>query len=111
MLSTAMPYVALLFALAALGISFVAMQFALTNKRDEHDYRRLLLFMTELDDNHEALAASHKRLRSRVGMRELRAKRKNGEDEEPELPQPSRDVDEWKKQMRQKLHTGEVKVR
>ena len=114
MLSTIFPYLALLVSITSLGVSFVAMQFALRNKRDERDYRSLLLLLQELDDQHDALAASHKRLRSRVGMRELRARKKNGQNDDaeaPDLPEPSRDVDEWKRQMREKLHRGEIKPR
>jgi len=108
MLSTIFPYVALLVSVGSLGISFVAMQFALRNKRDERNYRKLLLWINEIDDNHEALSASHKRLRSRVGMRELREKKKNGADAQPGA---ETDVDpaEWKRQMRAKLHRGELK--
>lgn len=114
MLSTALPYVALLFSIAALGVSFVGVQFALRNKRDERSHRHILLAITELEDQHEALSASHKRLRSRVGMRELREKRKNG-DRPPNIDagdpdgQRYNDPDEWKKRMRLKLHRGELK--
>lgn len=112
MLSTALPYVALVFALAALGVAFLAMQFALTNKRSDRDYRTLLLHLNELEDLHEALAASHKRLRSRFGMRELREKRKVSEDVPGELgvdDQPAANADTWKREMRLKLHKGEIK--
>lgn len=108
MLSTALPYVSALFAIAALGVSLVAMQFALTNKRSDRDYRNLLLHLVELEDDFEALSASHKRLRSRVGMRELRKRRaskENGDDRADESPE------DFKKRMREKLHRGELKVR
>jgi hypothetical protein len=39
--------------------------------------------LTELWDSHSSLLASHKRLRSKYGMRDLRERKKNGEDEEP----------------------------
>lgn len=115
MLSTIWPYVVLLLALAAFGISLLAMQFALTNKRHDGDFRRLLLIITQMEDDHAALLASHKRLRSRVGMRELRAKRKVSEDVPGDLDVDDRDaandddVHEWKRRMRLKLHKGEVK--
>lgn len=38
---------------------------------------------TELLDSYNALLTSHKKLRSRIGMREGRAKRKNGIDSSP----------------------------
>lgn len=116
MLSTVLPYVALLLAIAAFGISLVAMQFALTNKRSDRNYRELLLHLSELEDLHEALAASHKRLRSRVGMRELREKRKTSDDvpaalgvNGPAANDPVQSREEWKKMMRLKLHRGEIK--
>ena len=119
MLSTVLWYVFALFSIAAFGISIVAIQFALTNKRSDRDYRQLLLHLAEIEDLHEALAASHKRLRSRVGMRELREKRKVSSDVPGELgldgaaanedhPKPIDPV-EWKRQMRIRLHKGEIK--
>lgn len=107
MLSTILDWIALLLSIAALGISFVAMQFALTNKRSDSDYRRLLLHLSELEDLHEALAASHKRLRSRVGMRELRAKRASG-DSEPS-PESQETPEEWKKRARAELHAKQIR--
>jgi len=115
MLSTALPYVSLIFALAAAGVSLLAMQFALTNKRHDGDFRRLLLIITQMEDDHAALLASHKRLRSRVGMRELRAKRKVEQDVDEALGVAGNgaandpDVNEWKRKMRLKLHKGELK--
>ena len=111
MLSTVMPYVGLVIAIASLGVSFLAMQFALTNKRSERDFRTLLLHITELEDLHEALKASHERLRSRVGMRELRARKKNGDDEPLSRDEEVSDIEAWKKQKRLELHTGKLKVR
>jgi len=115
MLSTVWPYILALFSLAAFGVSLLAMQFALTNKRHEGDFRRLLLHLVQLEDDHAALLASHKRLRSRVGMRELRAKRKVEDDVPEKLDVDGQsaanetDINEWKKQMRLKLHKGEIK--
>lgn len=115
MLSTIWPYVCLLFSLSALGVSLLAMQFALTNKRHDGDFRRLLLIITQMEDDHAALLASHKRLRSRVGMRELRAKRKVSEDVPGDLDvddQPAANDDDiaaWKRKMRLKLHKGDIK--
>lgn len=108
MLSTILTYVSLVIALGSLGVAFVAMQFALTNKRSDRDYSVLLLQLRELEDLHEALAASHKRLRSRVGMRELREKRQaNGQEADETAERLT--AEEWKRQMRLKLHKGELK--
>lgn len=42
--------------------------------------------LTELWDSHQSLLASHKRLRSKYGMRDLRERRKNGDDtDNPDL--------------------------
>lgn len=38
--------------------------------------------LTELWDSHASLLASHKRLRSKYGMRDLRERKKNGEDDD-----------------------------
>lgn len=111
-LSTAAAYIALALAVVSFIAAYGCFHFCMRVARSERDYRALLLFIQELDDNHEALAASHKRLRSRVGMRDLRARRnesKNEPGDHPELPQPSRDQEEWKRQMRVKLHTGQLK--
>lgn len=41
--------------------------------------------LTELTDSYDALLSSHRKLRSRIGMREVREKRKNGDDRENEV--------------------------
>lgn len=118
MLSTVLPYVVALLSLSAFGVSLLAMQFAMTNKRHEGDFRRLLLIITQMEDDHAALLASHKRLRSRVGMRELRAKRRMDQEIDQDVSTTlgvdgkaanDSDVDAWKKRMRLKLHKGELK--
>lgn len=111
MLPTVWPYILALLCLASLGVSFLAMQFALTNKRSDRDYRRLLLHLSELDDRLEATSASHKRLRSRVGMRELRARRKNGTGEDDEVAARQENDAEWKRRKRLELAQGNLKVR
>lgn len=109
MLSTVWTWVSLAIGSLALVVSFFAIQLALRQVRDERDFRGLMLFCQELDDNFAALSASHKRLRSRVGMRELRAKR-NGEDNGDGITEHDRESpEEWKKKMRAKLHRGELK--
>ena len=54
--------------------------------------------LTELLDGYNALLESHKKLRSRIGMRENRRKRANGE-----IPDPTTDPDGWKRAMRLQL--------
>jgi hypothetical protein len=44
--------------------------------------------LTDLADSYAALLKSHKRLRSRIGMREVREKKANGADE-PDLSDPA----------------------
>lgn len=76
--------------------------------RDERDFRQIILHLQELEDHHEALQASHKRLQSRVGMQDLRARRKaeGGAGSDGELfPDPTANPEEWKRQMRIKLRT------
>lgn len=114
-LSTGLVVVSLLFAISSFAVSYIAMQFALRNKRDDHDYGQILRNISLLDDNHHALLDSHKRLRSRFGMRELREKRKVGDEPEPEViethvgPGKTVDVDAWKKQKRIELAQGKLK--
>ena len=65
--------------------------------------------MTELVDSHESLLASHKTLRSRVGMREAREKGRSqaGNSKTPvDLPDPQSDPEGWKRAMRARLRIG-----
>lgn len=111
MLSTVLVYVSLTAAVLSLVVSYFAFQMTLRATKDERDFRSLILHLTELEDMHAALAASHKRLRSRVGMRELRARKKNGQDGDDETPPDlsENEIANWKRQMRLKLHKGEIK--
>lgn len=73
-------------------------------KRATHvDLARFERLVTDLCEEQRALLASHKRLRSRVGMRELREKREGEEDPTNETPE------EWKKRVRLELVTGKRK--
>jgi hypothetical protein len=85
------------------------------------DFTEMQIQLEALADLYSALSTSHKRLRSRVGMRELRERRK-GDQEEQQLPLPTNDpynsADQltteeqraaWKREMRVKLHRGEIK--
>ena len=69
--------------------------------------------LTELTDSYQALLTSHKKLRSRIGMREVREKRRSGNGEGDtitgDLPDPTADPEGWKKAMRLKLRTGQLK--
>ena len=57
--------------------------------------------LTDLTDAYDALLASHKKLRSRIGMRNVREKRQNGDN----LGEPDArtDPDGYKRAMRLKL--------
>ena len=58
--------------------------------------------LTELSDAYDALLKSHKKLRSRIGMRENRARRANGAKDD-DIPDAKTDPDGWKRAMRLKL--------
>jgi len=58
--------------------------------------------LTELSDAYDALLKSHKKLRSRIGMRENREKRANGALED-NMPDARTDPDGWKRAMRLQL--------
>lgn len=75
--------------------------------------------ITELDDAYHALLDSHKKLRSRVGMRELREKRKSNVSSEPDQPSlpvalregepdASKDPEGWKHWARANLRAGKL---
>lgn len=114
-LSTAAMYITFAISVVAFIAAYGCFHFCMQVAKKERDYRRLLLAITQLDDNYHALYESHKRLRSRFGMRELREKRKV-ESEPVEIetevaPGETKDVDAWKKQKRAELATGTLKVR
>lgn len=74
---------------------------AKTNKRSVSLRRiaELEATLTELSDAYAALLDSHKKLRSRISMRQLREKRGNGSD----IPDPASDPAGWKRAMRLQL--------
>lgn len=117
MLSPELSTGILLVILALAVVSFIAaygsFHFCMKVAKERRDYRQLLLFMQELDDNHEALSASHKRLRSRVGMQDLRARKKNAQNgaDSPDGAEPITDAEQWKRDMRVKLARGDIKPR
>lgn len=111
MLSTVLLYVALTFSVFALAISYFAVRFAYARVKNLRSHQNIIHHLHELEDMHEALSASHKRLRSRVGMRELRARRKNGDDGSTDHPSAEFDPEAWKKEQRLKIARGELKAR
>lgn len=111
MLSTPLLLVTFGLSVFASVLGVVAAIYARRRILFHEQFRSMLLAMQELDDNHAALLASHQKLRSRVGMREMRAKRKdaNGADE-LDVPLPKAESpEEWKKRMRVELHKGTLK--
>jgi hypothetical protein len=62
--------------------------------------------LTELTDSYDALLTSHKKLRSRIGMREHRAPEA---DREGAIPDSQRDPSGYKRAMRLKLGAGSLK--
>lgn len=59
--------------------------------------------LSELTDAYDALLSSHKKLRSRIGMRAVRA---GNEAAKAALPDPQTDPAGYKKAMRLKLHVN-----
>lgn len=107
------------FVFFALGLSVVAVLFSLAslaNARNAVDWvaqsnkRSLSLKkmaeveaeLTDLRDAYDALMASHKKLRARIGMRKVR------DDASSALPDPTRDPAGWKAAMRRKLKLSEM---
>lgn len=79
-----------------------------TRKRVESLERALI----ELEERHESLHASHKRLNSRVAMREARAKlpEKNGDgDPEAVARLPGESDLEWKNRVRGLIRMGKLR--
>lgn len=84
-------FVGLISALVAVSVAFKALAYA----RQAVDYvtsqsaadvslaklAEIETSITELTDSYSALLTSHKKLRSRIGMREVRERRANGQDE------------------------------
>ena len=117
-LSTVFLFASFVLSVLAMAFSLGCLRIATRVWRKNRDIRAIVMQLMEMDDSLEALSASHKRLRSRVGMRELRSKRKEGENGNDEAPYASVDVppqlgpeerEIWKRQMRILLHRGELK--
>ena len=62
---------------------------------------RLEASVTDLHDSYEALLDSHKKLRSRIGMRKVREARGKAS---ADVPDAENDPEAWKAAMRQRLH-------
>lgn len=106
-------------------LSIIAVYLALVRYINIRDFTVMTAAFEELQDLYSALSASHKRLRSRVGMRELRERRKGGNGDPPQPPTPpgndpynsadqlstEEERARWKKQMRLALHSGQLKPR
>lgn len=112
-LSTAAMFIGLALSIIAFIAAYGSFAFCLKVSRKDRDYRALFLFCQELEDNHAALLASHKKLRSRVGMRELRAKRNGGDnDDAPDLVNAistGETPEEFKARVRKEIHLGKIK--
>jgi hypothetical protein len=126
MLSTDLPTfsvilsaVALLVACVCMFIAARAHRWAVAAIKWTHEYNadslslkqlaELEAQMTDLYDSYSALLASHKKLRSRIGMREVREKRRSENfDATVTLaePDPQKDPEGWKRHMRAKLGIG-----
>lgn len=107
-LSTGLILITIALSVVAFIAAYGSFHYCMKVAQSERDLRTLVLALQAVDDSLAALEASHKKLRSRVGMRELREKRKvesNGED----FDQEATDKEKWKREMRLKLHRGELK--
>ena len=113
MFSTYVAAGAVLIALLALYIAAQAVSYArsCTQWIEENNKRSLGLKrlseleaeMTELTESHAALVASIRKLRNRIGMRNLRKKRADGE------PDPDQDPQAWKDYMMGRVPTTGAK--
>lgn len=63
---------------------------------------RLSADLTELDDAYHALLDSHKKLRSRIGMREIRERRKKGNGEDTHVHDATTDKEVLRERARAK---------
>jgi len=86
------------------ALSWLFMRRARKNAVRPRVIAELASSLTELQDAYEALLASHKKLRSRISMRDLREKRSNGSD----MPDSTTDPAGWKRQMRLQLRKDGV---
>jgi uncharacterized protein YlxW (UPF0749 family) len=101
-LSTAISIGALFFALFGVVLALKSAKYARDNSKASVTLRNLTSIQTELTDHADSIASLHtslKKLRSRIGMRELRGKGGNSE-----FPDPNTDPQAWKDAMRERIH-------
>lgn len=101
--------VAVLFSLFAFFYSLAVARWVYNNNAKSTSLRTLSKLeaeITELSDSVLSLHASLKKLRSRQGMRDLRARRANGSDAVPDWRE---DPDGYKRAMRLQLKLGALK--
>lgn len=109
-LSTIFVLAALALSLIALYISIAAVRFVRYNSSESLSLSKMAKVeasLTELTDSYDALLTSHKKLRSRIGMRKHRG---NGEAKDDE-PDSRTDPAAWKRWARLQLHQGTMKKR
>lgn len=95
------------FAFSVLGMIFSLAAVNYTKKQNKRSVslREIAILsdeVTNLGDAYASLLASHKKLRSRIGMRDKRAK--DNDDNGSGEPDPRTDPQAWKTYMRKQLH-------
>ena len=105
----------LTFGIPSFSVLFCAICAYLCTKRHRNTkmYRDLTTLSLELNDlagSVDSLLQSHRRLRSRVGMREKREREKSDSTAAAGgMPDPHTDPEGWKKAMRKKIHLEGVR--
>lgn len=102
MLSTVTAIIAFIFSLVALVYSIASVRTVAKRNARSISLKEIAILsgeVTDLKDAYASLLAQHKRLRSRIGMRENRDRKVNGAGD---LPDSLRDPDGYKKAMRLK---------
>ncbi len=108
-ISFGLTLLAFLISILALRASMRALRLAAIRNLRLKAIKRLTALEIELTEVVDSMASMHeslKKLRSRIGMRNLRAK-SNGAD--PDVPDSRTDPDGWKRAMRLKLHNSKRK--
>lgn len=104
MLSTVTAVTALIFSFVSLLYAYAAVQELKKRNAKNIALKEIAILsgeVTDLKDAYSSLLEQHKRLRSRIGMREKRSKSKsNGSD----MPDPQTDPAGWKRYMRLQIH-------
>lgn len=115
-LSTILAGVAALIGVAAFATACKSVKFAKNacdyceqNNKASVSLRKMTALeveMTEITDSVSSLHTSLHKLRSRIGMRDL-AKRREAEQSDA-LPDSTVDPEGWKREMRKRLHQGQL---